>query len=176
MASPSSSSAATRARPVSPTRALRSRNFFRAPSKIAPPNELRACRLALPIVEKTRKTGDFLPSLVVSGGTTMVDLPPWERPPSDTTHELEKHSTNYERQCNVNRPRASLDRHPTSLHATWRSPVRHHHVGEARCAHRQLEDRQRRLRAARRRVPRVVVAERHQHRRAEIFPRHSWYT
>ena len=39
-------------------------------------------------------------------------------------------------------------------------------------AHHQLQGRRRRLRAARRRVPGRLVAERHQHRRPEVLPRH----
>ena len=45
-------------------------------------------------------------------------------------------------------------------------------VGAARRPHLELEGRHRRLRAARRRVPRRLVAERHEHRRPEVLPRH----
>ena len=45
-------------------------------------------------------------------------------------------------------------------------------VGAARRPHHQLPRRLGRLRAARRRVPHLLVAERHQHRRPEVLPRH----
>ena len=52
-------------------------------------------------------------------------------------------------------------------------PVRAGAVGTPRCADQQLERRHGRLRAARRRVPRRLVAQRHQHRRPEVLPRHA---
>ena len=51
-------------------------------------------------------------------------------------------------------------------------PLRHRRVGAARRAHPELQGRHRRLLPARRRVPRHVVAERHEHRRPEVLPRH----
>ena len=45
-------------------------------------------------------------------------------------------------------------------------------LGAPRRPHHQLPRRLRRLRAARRRVPRRLVAQRHQHRRPEVLPRH----
>ena len=55
------------------------------------------------------------------------------------------------------------------LHDARPAPVRHRRVGAARRAHRPR--RPRRLRAARRRVPEDVVAERDEHRRPEVLPR-----
>ena len=46
-------------------------------------------------------------------------------------------------------------------------------VGAARRPHHQLPRRLGRLRAARRRVPGRLVAQRHQHRRPEVLPRHA---
>ena len=56
-----------------------------------------------------------------------------------------------------------------SLHRARRASVRHRRVGAARRAHRSR--RQGRLRAARRRVPGDLVAERDEHRRPEVLPR-----
>ena len=56
--------------------------------------------------------------------------------------------------------------------AAGRPPLRHGRVGAARRPHPELQGRHRRLPPARRRVPRHVVAERHQHRRPEVLPRH----
>ena len=53
------------------------------------------------------------------------------------------------------------------------APVRHRRVGAARGPHPQLQGRHRRLLPARRRVPGHLVAERHQHRRPEVLPRHA---
>ena len=51
--------------------------------------------------------------------------------------------------------------------------VRHRGVGAARRPHHQLQGRHRRLPPARRRVPARLVAERHEHRRPEVLPRHA---
>ena len=51
--------------------------------------------------------------------------------------------------------------------------VRRRRMGDPRRGHPELQGGRQRLRAARRRVPRLVVAERHEHRRAEVLPRHA---
>ncbi len=57
------------------------------------------------------------------------------------------------------------------LHEGRRPPVRRGRMGSPRRRHPQLQGGRQRLRAAGRRVPRVVVPERHQHRGAEVLPR-----
>ena len=57
----------------------------------------------------------------------------------------------------------------TLLHDPWARPVRRDRVGVARRAHPGQE--RARVRAARRRVPDVLVADRDEHRRAEVLPR-----
>ena len=54
-----------------------------------------------------------------------------------------------------------------------RRSVRHRRVGAARRADPELQGRRRRLLPARRRVPDDLVAERHEHRRPEVLPRHA---
>ncbi len=63
------------------------------------------------------------------------------------------------------------DRPAPAVHLARCPPVRRGRLGTARRPHRQLADRRGRLRAARRRVPGVVVAERHEHRLPEVLPR-----
>ena len=57
----------------------------------------------------------------------------------------------------------------SSLHRGRHPPIRHGRVGDSRRDHRQPG--QAGVRAARRRVPDDLVAERHQHRRPEVLPR-----
>ena len=69
-------------------------------------------------------------------------------------------------------PEQARHRHPPPLHHRGRPPLRRAHVGAARRADHELPGRHGRLRAARRRVPHHLVAQRHQHRRPEVLPRH----
>ena len=59
------------------------------------------------------------------------------------------------------------------LHDRGATPVRRRRVGDARRGHPELQGGWLRLRAARRGVPRLVVAERDQHRRPEVLPGHA---
>ena len=68
---------------------------------------------------------------------------------------------------------AARNRYPPPLHHRGNRPVRHRRVGAARLADPELQRRRRRLLPARRRVPDDVVAERHEHRRPEVLPRHA---
>ena len=52
------------------------------------------------------------------------------------------------------------------------APLRRDRVGAARRRHPELPDRRGRVRAEGRRVPQGLVPERHQHRGAEVLPRH----
>ena len=69
-------------------------------------------------------------------------------------------------------PRATGIRHPPALSRHRASHPYDESCGNAATPASQLEDRHGRLRAARRRVPGGVVAERHQHRRPEVLPGH----
>ncbi len=69
-------------------------------------------------------------------------------------------------------PRSAWPSATPVLHRAGQAPVRPGGLGAPGCTHLQLEGRHGRLRAARRRVPGHVVAERHQHRRPEVLPWH----
>ena len=58
------------------------------------------------------------------------------------------------------------------LHDRGTASVRRRRMGDPRRGHPELQGGRQRLRAARRRVPEDLVAERHEHRRAEVLPRH----